>query len=108
MRYDTEDTLKRHLANEYIIKSLFFYVLNVVLADGNYLLTCGSDKSLKLWSVSRGTLLKTYTGHGYEVLDVDRYVSAFRYTKIPSLSCLVCVNFTYFSQFLRQQSAVLL
>lgn len=40
-------------------------------ADGNYVLTCGSDKSLKLWSVSRGTLLKTYTGHGYEVLDVD-------------------------------------
>ncbi|KAL6461979.1 hypothetical protein MHYP_G00301240 [Metynnis hypsauchen] len=40
-------------------------------ADGNYLLTCGSDKSLKLWSASRGALLKTYTGHGYEVLDVD-------------------------------------
>ncbi|XP_058617346.1 WD repeat domain-containing protein 83 isoform X2 [Onychostoma macrolepis] len=40
-------------------------------ADGNYVLTCGGDKSLKLWSVSRGTLLKTYTGHGYEVLDVD-------------------------------------
>uniref|UniRef100_A0A3B4CNC1 WD repeat domain-containing protein 83 n=1 Tax=Pygocentrus nattereri TaxID=42514 RepID=A0A3B4CNC1_PYGNA len=40
-------------------------------ADGNYLLTCGGDKSLKLWSVSRGALLKTYAGHGYEVLDVD-------------------------------------
>uniref|UniRef100_A0A8K9WZK1 WD repeat domain-containing protein 83 n=1 Tax=Oncorhynchus mykiss TaxID=8022 RepID=A0A8K9WZK1_ONCMY len=40
-------------------------------ADGNYLLSCGSDKSLKLWSVSRGTLLKTYSGHGYEVLDAD-------------------------------------
>lgn len=43
----------------------------VFLADGNYALTCGSDKSLKLWSVSRGTLLKTYTGHGYEVLEAD-------------------------------------
>lgn len=40
-------------------------------SDGNYLLSCGSDKSLKLWSVSRGTLLKTYSGHGYEVLDAD-------------------------------------
>lgn len=40
-------------------------------ADGNYLLTCGSDKSLKLWSVSRGVLLKMYSGHGYEVLDAD-------------------------------------
>lgn len=41
-------------------------------ADGNYLLSCGSDKSLKLWSASRGTPLKTYSGHGYEVLDADR------------------------------------
>lgn len=41
-------------------------------ADGNYMLSCGSDKSLKLWSVSQGTLLKTYSGHGYEVLDADR------------------------------------
>ncbi|XP_077460734.1 WD repeat domain-containing protein 83 [Stigmatopora argus] len=40
-------------------------------ADGQYLLTCGADKSLKLWSGSRGTLLKTYAGHGYEVLDAD-------------------------------------
>lgn len=40
-------------------------------ADGNYFMSCGSDKSLKLWSVSRGTLLKTYNGHGYEVLDAD-------------------------------------
>ncbi|KAK1886314.1 WD repeat domain containing protein 83 [Dissostichus eleginoides] len=40
-------------------------------ADGNYILSCGSDKSLKLWSVSRGTLLKTYSGHGYDVLDAD-------------------------------------
>ncbi len=48
--------------------------LHVLPADGNYVLSCGSDKSLKLWSASRGTLLKTYTGHGYEVLDVDRYM----------------------------------
>lgn len=40
-------------------------------ADGNYIISCGSDKSLKLWSVTRGTLLKTYSGHGYEVLDAD-------------------------------------
>jgi mitogen-activated protein kinase organizer 1 len=37
--------------------------------DGNYLLTCGSDKTLKLWNADRGLVLKTYTGHGYEVLD---------------------------------------
>ncbi|XP_006023472.1 WD repeat domain-containing protein 83 [Alligator sinensis] len=37
--------------------------------DGNYCLTCGSDKSLKLWNPHKGTVLKTYSGHGYEVLD---------------------------------------
>nr|XP_054770625.1 WD repeat domain-containing protein 83-like [Lytechinus pictus] len=37
--------------------------------DGNYCMTCGSDKSLKLWNPERGLLLKTYSGHGYEVLD---------------------------------------
>lgn len=37
--------------------------------DGNYCLTCGSDKSLKLWNPERKLALKTYTGHGYEVLD---------------------------------------
>uniref|UniRef100_A0A3Q2YSW4 WD repeat domain-containing protein 83 n=1 Tax=Hippocampus comes TaxID=109280 RepID=A0A3Q2YSW4_HIPCM len=39
--------------------------------DGQYVISCGGDKSLKLWSGSRGTLLKTYSGHGYEVLDAD-------------------------------------
>uniref|UniRef100_A0A8D0CV30 WD repeat domain-containing protein 83 n=1 Tax=Sander lucioperca TaxID=283035 RepID=A0A8D0CV30_SANLU len=32
-----------------------------ITSDGNYLLSCGSDKSLKLWSGSRGTPLKTYS-----------------------------------------------
>jgi len=39
--------------------------------DGNYCLTCGSDKSVKLWNPLRGLLLKTYHGHGYEVLDAQ-------------------------------------
>lgn len=38
--------------------------------DGEYCLTCGSDKSVKLWSYRKGLLLKTYNGHRYEVLDV--------------------------------------
>src|ERR1700734_4477790 len=40
-------------------------------ADGNYCLTCGSDKTIKLWSPGRGALIKTYSGHGYEVLDAQ-------------------------------------
>eukprot|EP00088_Acartia_fossae_P035113 TRINITY_DN3612_c0_g1_i12.p1 TRINITY_DN3612_c0_g1~~TRINITY_DN3612_c0_g1_i12.p1 ORF type:complete len:340 (-),score=50.59 TRINITY_DN3612_c0_g1_i12:166-1185(-) len=37
--------------------------------DGNYSITGGADKSLKLWNPNRGNLLKTYMGHGFEVLD---------------------------------------
>ncbi|XP_055355975.1 WD repeat domain-containing protein 83-like [Paramacrobiotus metropolitanus] len=37
--------------------------------DGNYCITCGADKSIKLWNPYRQLLLKTYAGHGFEVLD---------------------------------------
>ncbi|NXA57540.1 WDR83 protein, partial [Nothocercus julius] len=37
--------------------------------DGNYCVTGGSDKTLKLWNPRKGTLLRSYLGHGYEVLD---------------------------------------
>ncbi|CAI4224389.1 unnamed protein product [Auanema sp. JU1783] len=37
--------------------------------DGNYCLSCGSDKTVKLWNPIKGTLLKTYTGTGNEVFD---------------------------------------
>ena len=40
------------------------------IADGNYCLTCGSDKSIKLWNPEKNVLIKKYTGHGYDVLDV--------------------------------------
>ncbi|XP_064626279.1 WD repeat domain-containing protein 83-like [Lineus longissimus] len=40
-------------------------------ADGNYCLTCGSDKSLKLWNPHTNKLLKTYNAHGYDVLDAQ-------------------------------------
>lgn len=38
-------------------------------SDGNYCMTCGSDKTLRLSNPHKGILLKTYIGHGYEVLD---------------------------------------
>lgn len=47
------------------------------LVDGSYLMTCGSDKKLKLWNPLSGLLLKTYGGHAHEVTDAagscDRY-----------------------------------
>lgn len=42
--------------------------------DGNYCLTCGADKSVKLWNPHLGTMIKSYTGHGYEVLDAHSAV----------------------------------
>lgn len=38
--------------------------------DGNYCLTCGSNKTIKLWNPETKVLLKTYLGHGQDVLDV--------------------------------------
>ncbi|XP_033927944.1 WD repeat domain-containing protein 83 [Melopsittacus undulatus] len=38
-------------------------------ARGSYCLTCGRDKSLKLWNPHRGSELSSYQGHGHEVLD---------------------------------------
>ncbi len=41
----------------------------LVSVDGQYCMTCGSDKIIKLWNPRGAVLLKSYTGHGYEVLD---------------------------------------
>ncbi|UXI17888.1 hypothetical protein NH340_JMT03831 [Sarcoptes scabiei] len=43
-------------------------ILNV---DGEYCLTCGSNKTIKLWKPRSKLLLQTYSGHGFEVMDVD-------------------------------------
>lgn len=42
-----------------------------VSVDGNYCITAAADKTVKLWNPhkDKGLLLKTYSGHGYEVLD---------------------------------------
>lgn len=40
-----------------------------ISVDGDYAITCGSDKSIKLWNPRKPLLLKTYSGHGYEVMD---------------------------------------
>lgn len=47
------------------------YTCSIFSVDGSYCLSCGSDKSVKLWNPHRQLLLKTYIGHGYEVLDAQ-------------------------------------
>ena len=39
-------------------------------SDGNYCLTCGQDRIIKLWNPAKGLCVKTYVGHGHEVFDV--------------------------------------
>mmetsp|Transcript_6441 Transcript_6441/g.15082 ORF Transcript_6441/g.15082 Transcript_6441/m.15082 type:complete len:298 (-) Transcript_6441:314-1207(-) len=39
-------------------------------SDGNYCLTCGQDRVLKLWNPVKGLCVKTYLGHGHEIYDV--------------------------------------
>ncbi|CAH1117382.1 unnamed protein product [Phaedon cochleariae] len=55
--------LNRVECNQGAVRAVRFNV------DGSYCLTCGSDKKLKLWNPYRSLLLKTYGGHGNEVLD---------------------------------------
>ncbi|VDP87982.1 unnamed protein product [Echinostoma caproni] len=40
-------------------------------SDGMYCMTAGGDKTIKLWNPYTCRLLKTYTGHGGEVSDVQ-------------------------------------
>lgn len=42
---------------------------NNFVVDGSYCISCGADKKLKLWNPHKSLLLKTYGGHGNEVLD---------------------------------------
>jgi len=39
--------------------------------NGTYCLTGGQDKSIRLWNPSNGLCIKTYTGHGWEVLGIQ-------------------------------------
>jgi len=38
--------------------------------DGNYCLSGGNDRTIKLWNPIKGSLIKNYNGHGWEVLDL--------------------------------------
>ncbi|KER20849.1 hypothetical protein T265_10694 [Opisthorchis viverrini] len=44
-------------------------------SDGQYCVTAGGDKTIKLWNPYKDRLLKTYTGHGGEVSDAQLPVS---------------------------------
>lgn len=72
-----QSTVSRVLFELYASTVNFIYIKHfsdrfktrIIPVDGGYCLTCGSDRKLKLWNPYRGLLLKTYAGHGNEVLD---------------------------------------
>ena len=49
---------------------LFLYG-TALSVSGAYLLTCGKDRTFRLWNPFKGALIKTYTGHAHEVRDVS-------------------------------------
>jgi len=68
---DTDDKLEIPTVKHLVLDCKQGAVRAVRLSvDGNYCFTAGADKSLKLWNPNKGSTLKTYMGHGYEVLDV--------------------------------------
>lgn len=47
-------------------------VLNVRFnAPGTYCMSCGKDRTIRLWNPHKGVAIKVYSGHGYEVRDVS-------------------------------------
>ena len=51
--------------------------------DGKYCLSCGKDRTVRLWNPHTGAHVKTYKSHGREVRDVNASSYA------PSLSTLL-------------------
>ena len=39
--------------------------------NGKYCMSCGHDRTVKLWNPHSGLLIQTYKGHSYEVLDLS-------------------------------------
>ena len=45
--------------------------MHTYIGNGGYCLTCGSDRTVRLWNPHRGLMVKTYKGPGGEVFDAD-------------------------------------
>ncbi|MCP9263825.1 WD repeat domain-containing protein 83 [Dirofilaria immitis] len=67
----SDANLPKHCFERSIVSKVPSELLDLMVLDGNYCLSCGADKSVKLWNPYKGTLLKTYTGTGWEVLDAQ-------------------------------------
>ncbi|KAH8271830.1 hypothetical protein KR044_007304 [Drosophila immigrans] len=59
----------RYNGKHFIYYGAQSYEVLLLLVDGTYCMSCGSDKKVKLWNPASGLLLKTYGGHADEVTD---------------------------------------
>ncbi|KAI8618250.1 WD40-repeat-containing domain protein [Chytriomyces sp. MP71] len=51
-------------------------------SNGEYVATGGADRTVKLWNPRSGLCVKTYSGHGYEVLDIDISADNTKFTSV--------------------------
>jgi WD40 repeat protein len=66
--------------------------------DGNYCLSCGKDRTLRLWNPHTGALVKTYKSHAREVRDV--HSSSYARTCPPCFLPLSRLTWSEFDSFL--------
>ncbi len=55
--------------------------------DGNYCITCGNDKTVKLWNPYKKLKLQTYSGHSQEVLGLENVFLKFQSNKFVLFIC---------------------
>lgn len=69
-------------------------------SNGEYCLSCGKDRTIRLWNPHRGLHIKTYKSHGREVRDV--HVTAYENPIHANLEHLlfVCAGVWLFFPFL--------
>jgi len=51
-------------------------MLVIFLVNGSYCFSAGQDRIVRLWNPHKALFMKEYTGHGYEIFDIDVYVFA--------------------------------
>ncbi len=66
-----QGAVRKVLYNGNILSMTYLVANSISLAEGEYCLTCGSNKTIKLWNPKKKLLLQTYSGHGAEVMDAD-------------------------------------
>ena len=53
--------------------------------DSQFVLSGGQDRTIRLWNASKGTHIKSFESHGYEVLSIDWCAVAY-FSAFPAMS----------------------